>query len=253
MSKKIISYGIDLGTTNSSLGVVDVFFDDNQIPRAEIVEIPQPTPSGEKTSAIVPSIVAYYEGTEWIGEGAREVRNLSYDPARRIIRNRTLFYETKNEIGTSHKYQGQNGIENPVDVATKILKFICDRGIESDQMNDVVVTVPASFQSKQRDDTMRACNLAGLKINGHRLLDEPCAAFIDYASRVENSLLKCDEVKKLLVFDFGGGTCDIAIFELSKKEIENTSIDFKSLSVSRYHRLGGGKVDPIVQTIFKSN
>jgi len=54
-------------------------------------------------------------------------------------------------------------------------------------MNDVVVTVPASFQSKQRDDTMRACNLAGLKINGHRLLDEPCAAFIDYASRVENS------------------------------------------------------------------
>ena len=96
MSKKIISYGIDLGTTNSSLGIVDVFFDVNQIPRAEIVEIAQPTPSGEKTSAIIPSIVAYYEGNEWIGEGAREVRNLSYDPSRKIIRNRTLFYETKN-------------------------------------------------------------------------------------------------------------------------------------------------------------
>lgn len=222
---------------------MDVFFDENQIPRAEIVEIAQPTPSGEKTSAIIPSIVAYYEGNEWIGEGAREVRNLSYDPSRKIIRNRTLFYETKNEIGTSRKYKGQNGIESPVDVATKILKFICDRGIESDQMDDVVVTVPASFQSKQRDDTMRACNLAGLNINGHRLLDEPCAAFIDYASRLEKTLLNCDEVKRLLVFDFGGGTCDIAIFELSKKEIENNFIDFKSLSVSRYHRLGGGDID----------
>jgi molecular chaperone DnaK len=244
MSKTIICYGIDLGTTNSSLGIVDASIDDI-LPKAEIVEIAQPTPSGEKISAIVPSIVAYYDGIEWIGEGAREVRNLSYDPNRKVIRNRTLFYETKNEIGTSRKYKGQNNITSPVDVASKIIKFICDKGIDPNYINDIVVTVPASFQSKQRIDTMEACNLAGLKINGHRLLDEPCAAFIDYASRHKNLLVEGSEKKNLLVFDFGGGTCDIAIFELNKNQSEksNSSYNFSSLSVSRYHRLGGGDID----------
>lgn len=242
-TNKITCYGIDLGTTNSSLAIVDVSITDDGIPHAEIIEVPQPTPSGEKISAIIPSMVAIYEGKEWIGEGAREVRNLAYDPSKRIIRNQSLFYDTKNEIGTSRKYRGLNGIKNPVDVATRVLKFICEKGIESDFVDNVVVTVPASFQSKQREDTMKACQLAGLNINGHRLLDEPCAAFIDYASRHDQSLLNFGENKNLLVFDFGGGTCDIAIFELSKNEGVNSSINTKSLSVSRYHRLGGGDID----------
>lgn len=242
MTELITAYGIDLGTTNSTLARVAVEAASVGWPIAEAVEIEQPTPAGSMISAMVPSMVAVHDGRVWLGEGARDMRALAPDARKKIVRYRTLFYETKNEIGTSRTYPGEQGITTPIDVAARVLGFIKEGGIEGDGDANVVVTVPASFQMRQRQDTMEACKRAGLRVDGHRLLDEPCAAFIDFASRNAASLGELDGApKRLLVVDFGGGTCDVALFELSRAGIG--PIRMKSLAVSRYHRLGGGDID----------
>ncbi|GMV58069.1 MAG: molecular chaperone DnaK [Betaproteobacteria bacterium] len=242
MPSEITAYGIDLGTTNSTLAVVRSGADSGALPAAEVVEIEQRRLRGPNLSAIVPSFVAIYEGDEWVGEGARDLRGLPNAADKGIRRNQTLFYECKNEIGTSRTYSRDGPIRTPVDVAERILRFIRQQGIGAGQVENVVVTVPASFQVRQRQDTMEACRRAGLNVSGHRLLDEPCAAFIDYAARFDTSLMQPDSLpKRLLVFDFGGGTCDVALFEIARPV--SGPIAMKSLSVSRYHRLGGGDID----------
>lgn len=242
MSSLIHAYGIDLGTTNSTLAEVLADAEQTDWPVAQAVEIEQPTLAGPIISAVVPSMVAVYEGRVWVGEGARDMRTMAPDPRKKIVRYRSLFYETKNEIGTSRTYLGDHGISSPIDVAERILSFIKDGNIEGGEQANVVVTVPASFQMRQRQDTMEACKRAGLRVDGHRLLDEPCAAFVDFASRNAASLGELDgSPKRLLVVDFGGGTCDVALFELSRTGISR--IKMKSLAVSRYHRLGGCDID----------
>lgn len=242
MSALIKAYGIDLGTTNSTLAVVEAPADLTDLPRAEAVEIEQPTTAGTKISAVVPSVVAVHGGQVWVGEGANGLKALTADPKKNIVRYRTLFYETKNEIGTSRSYGGDAGITSPVDVAGRVLRFIKEAGIDAEDGAGVVVTVPASFQMLQRQDTLLACKQAGLEVDGGRLLDEPCAAFIDYITRNGAGLgeLGADR-RNLLVIDFGGGTCDVALFELARARAG--PVQMKSLAVSRYHRLGGSDID----------
>jgi molecular chaperone DnaK len=241
MSGSIRAYGIDLGTTNSSLAMVDAPPSLQGLPSADVVEIAQPALDGTKFSAVVPSVVACYGGRLWVGEGARGLRALAGDPSKNIVRYRSLFYESKNEIGTSRTYAGEFGIEGPVDVAAQILKCIREAGVPEGDEDKVVVTVPASFQMQQRLDTLSACERAGLRLHAGRLMDEPCAAFVDYMVRRGASLGDLTEPKNLLVIDFGGGTCDVAVFQVQRSGIG--PIRMKSLAVSRYHRLGGADVD----------
>lgn len=241
MSASIRAYGIDLGTTNSSLAVVAAAVSHVGLPLADVVEIDQPALDGTKISAVVPSVVASYGGQLWVGEGARGLRALAGDPSKNIVRYRSLFYECKNEIGTSRSYAGELGIESPVDVAAQVLKCIREAGIPKGDEGKVVVTVPASFQMQQRLDTLRACEKAGLRLDAGRLMDEPCAAFVDYLVRRESSLGDLSEPKNLLVIDFGGGTCDVAVFQVQRTGVG--PIRMKSMAVSRYHRLGGADID----------
>jgi molecular chaperone DnaK (HSP70) len=88
MSGSIRAYGIDLGTTNSSLAVVNVPPSHVGLPSAEVVEVAQPALDGTKISAVVPSVVASYGGQLWVGEGARGLRALAGDPTKNIVRNR---------------------------------------------------------------------------------------------------------------------------------------------------------------------
>jgi len=242
MGKTIKAYGIDLGTTNSTLAVVEAPSDLAGLPRAQAVEMEQPATDGAKISAVVPSVVAVHGGRVWVGEGANGLRALAADPRKNIVRYRNLFYESKNEIGTSRTYGGEEGIDGPVAVAARVLAFIKEAGIEADGADNVVVTVPASFQMLQREDTLKACRQAGLNVDGGRLMDEPCAAFVDFLSRHEDRLGNIGSSKRnLLVIDFGGGTCDVALFELARSGVG--PIQMKSLAVSRYHRLGGSDID----------
>ena len=110
------------------------------------------------------------------------------------------------------------------------------------EVNRIVVTVPASFQAAQRRDTAKAAHLAGITISGGDLLDEPVAAFLGYLMSHPHEIAESmTERKTLVVFDFGGGTCDVAVFRLSRHY--SGSLQISTLAVSRYHRLGGGDID----------
>ncbi len=246
MSKTIETvdtWGIDLGTTNSTL--CRTSFRAGASPaEPEVVSLRQPTPAGEFTGTLLPSIVATYQGREFVGQGAKDLRALMADTSKGLLRNVNLFHDCKNEIGTSRTYpNAPEGYRSPTDIAARILAYLCSEGIGKATPGDVVVTVPASFQTAQRAETARACARAGLDVSGGRLLDEPVAAFIDFAYRYDPGLLESVAGKKnLLVFDFGGGTCDIALFEFNRATA-NTPVQVASRSVSRFHRLGGGDID----------
>lgn len=237
------AWGIDLGTTNATLCRASLVANSTAQDEPEVVELRQPTQAGTFIGTLLPSMVALHQGQEFVGEGAKNLRALTATAAGGITRNVNLFHDCKNEIGTSRTYpNAPYGYRSPTDIAAKILGFMRREGM-ADAGGDVVVTVPASFQAAQRAETARACAMAGLYVGGGRLLDEPVAAFIDYAYRYDPALLNEVIAKKnLLVFDFGGGTCDIALFELSPAE-RGDPVKVASRSVSRFHRLGGGDLD----------
>ena len=240
----LTAWGIDLGTTNSTLCRAIVATGSTVPSEPEVVGLRQPTQAGAFIGALVPSIVALHQGQEFVGEGAKNLRTMAAAlPKGGMSRNVNLFHDCKNEIGTSRTFpNAPDGYRSPTEIAAKILDFLRREGMAT-ASGDVVVTVPASFQTAQRAETARACAMAGLNVGGGRLLDEPVAAFIDYAYRYDSALLEGITTKKnLLVFDFGGGTCDIALFELSRPE-QSGPVKVASRSVSRFHRLGGGDVD----------
>jgi molecular chaperone DnaK (HSP70) len=158
----------------------------------------------------------------------------------------------------------------------------------------IAVTVPASFQLNQRRDTLLAARYAGLTLADDDLLDEPTAALIDYfvsgglspevsapsgtgrnaktgdkgrigsgghfgdtgKSSVQPLILPADRPAICVVFDFGGGTCDVSVIEISR-EVQSdddsallppslSGLTLSQLAVSRYHRLGGGDIDAAI-------
>jgi molecular chaperone DnaK len=235
----VVAWGIDLGTTNSTLCRASLPAGATSPAEPEVVALPQATIAGEDIGTLLPSMVAIHQGREFVGQGAKGLRALMADKNKGITRNINMFHDCKNEIGTSRSYpNAPAGYRSPTDIAARIVAYLRHEGIGNAAAGSVVVTVPASFQTAQRAETARACTSAGLNVSGGRLLDEPVAAFIDYAYRYDRTLLEsvADQKKLLLVFDFGGGTCDIALFELARTAADSP-VQVASRSVSRFHRL----------------
>ena len=235
--------GIDLGTTNST--VAEAVFDpkDNRVIKVRCLEIDQLTELGMDTDLIVPSVVTLIGGKKWIGKGAKLLRSKIKE--RKLVRNRNIFYECKNDMGLMKIYNAQEGFQSPSQISGHILKFLLEAAQEESDINikRTVITVPASFQANQRNDSLEAARFAGINIEGGDLLDEPIAAFIDYVlSWEKKSWGDPGDIKNLLVFDFGGGTCDVAIFSI-KIPGQGKQMEIAPLAVSRYHRLGGGDID----------
>ena len=95
-----------------------------------------------------------------------------------------------------------------------MIEFLIDAAGEP-KPNAVVVTVPASFQVAQRKATIKAASQAGLRLDNGDLFDEPVAAYVDYFAFPLNDRSEIEFGSgRLLVFDYGGGTCDMALFKL---------------------------------------
>ena len=203
--------GIDLGTTNSLVGVVDSGF---------------PILFADKNgSRITPSVVSYSpDDAPIVGEAAK--RMLSISPESTIA-------SVKRKMGSKESYHIHGKSMTPEQVSADILIHLRDVAEEAsgENFSKAVITVPAYFNDAQRTSTKRAAEIAGLEVV--RIISEPTAAAIAYG------LDKMGDKSRIAVYDLGGGTFDVSILELSDGV-------FQVLSTSGDTELGGDDVDAVL-------
>ncbi|MBD2844470.1 molecular chaperone DnaK [Paenibacillus sp. IB182496] len=207
MSKVI---GIDLGTTNSCVAVME---------GGEAVVIPNP--EGNRTT---PSVVGFKkDGERIVGESAK--RQAITNPDRTVI-------SIKRHMGTNHTEKIDEKQYSPQEISAIILqKLKSDAEAYLGQtVTQAVITVPAYFNDSQRQATKDAGKIAGLEVL--RIVNEPTAAALAYG-------LEKAEDQKILVYDLGGGTFDVSILELGDGffEVKATSGD---------NKLGGDDFDQVI-------
>jgi molecular chaperone DnaK (HSP70) len=241
--------GIDLGTTNCSVACVDPQkLMEGDLPGAvKLINIEQPRLSGRSYSPLLPSVVAQVDlDTWWVGQGARElVRQGNY------VRGQNIFYSTKSEMGLGkepfYPYAASAQYDTPFKVAGALLAALrsaAESELGADVKDTAVVTVPASFQSGARKDTQRAAALAGLSVDENSLLDEPNAALLDYLFTYgRDAAFSIEHPTKVLVFDFGGGTCDLSLVQV---QMAGGRFVTSNLAISRYEKLGGDDIDTAI-------
>ncbi len=204
MSKII---GIDLGTTNSCVAVLEGG-EPKVIANAE----------GNRTT---PSVVAFKGEEELVGEVAK----------RQAVTNvKNTISSIKRKMGTSEKVEAGGKMWTPEEISAKILGKL-KKDAESylgGKVTKAVITVPAYFNDAERQATKNAGKIAGLEVE--RIINEPTAAALAYG------LDKQDKLQTILVYDLGGGTFDVSILELGDGV-------FEVKSTSGNNRLGGDDFD----------
>ncbi|MBM4762347.1 molecular chaperone DnaK [Bacillus sp. B15-48] len=206
MSKII---GIDLGTTNSCVSVLEGG-------EPKVV----PNPEGNRTT---PSVVAFKNGERQVGEVAK----------RQSITNPNTIMSVKRHMGTSHTEEVEGKKYTPQEVSAIILQYLKSYAEDylGESVTKAVITVPAYFNDAERQATKDAGKIAGLEVE--RIINEPTAAALAYG------LDKMEEDQTILVYDLGGGTFDVSILELGDGvfEVKSTAGD---------NRLGGDDFDQVI-------
>ncbi len=233
--------GIDLGTTNSLIGVVDSGF---PIILAD-----------EDKERLTPSSVSYLpDGKILVGRESSRVRSLyptrSIDSVKRFM-GRPASDLTAEELSASPlSFKKDGGDElsikidettsvTPVEVSAEILKRlkqIAERALETD-VSRAVITVPAYFNNSQREATKLAAEKAGLTVA--RIINEPTAAALAYG------LDKSDENSTIAVYDLGGGTFDLSVLQLKEGL-------FEVISTAGDTHLGGDDFDQAIADFIKT-
>ena len=202
--------GIDLGTTNSCVAVMEGG-DAVVIANAE----------GNRTT---PSVVAFSkDGERMVGQVAK--RQAITNPDRTIS-------SIKREMGSDYRVEVDNKKYTPQEISAMILqKLKADaEGYLGQSVNEAVITVPAYFTDAQRQATKDAGKIAGLEVK--RIINEPTAAALAYGVDKE-------EAQKIMVYDLGGGTFDVSILDIDDGVIE-------VLATAGNNRLGGDDFDKCV-------
>lgn len=206
MSKII---GIDLGTTNSCVAVLEGG-------EAKVI----PNPEGNRTT---PSVVAFKNDERQVGEVAK----------RQAITNPNTIISIKRHMGTSHTETIEDKNYSPQEISAMILQHL--KGYAEDYLGEkvtkAVITVPAYFNDAERQATKDAGKIAGLEVE--RIINEPTAAALAYG------MDKTDQDQTILVYDLGGGTFDVSILELGDGV-------FEVLSTAGDNRLGGDDFDEVI-------
>ena len=192
MSKII---GIDLGTTNSCVAVLEGG-------EAKVIT----NPEGERTT---PSVVAFKNGERIVGAAAK----------RQALTNPNTVSSIKRLMGTAKKVEAEGKKYSPEEISAMILSYLKDyaESYLGETVSKAVITVPAYFNDAQRQATKNAGKIAGLEVE--RIINEPTAAALAYG------LDKQDKNQTILVYDLGGGTFDVSILELGDGvfEVKSTS------------------------------
>ena len=201
--------GIDLGTTNSCVAVMEG-------KEAKVI----PNPEGNRTT---PSVVAFKNGERIIGDAAK----------RQAVTNKNTISSIKRLIGTNEKVEAEGKQYTPQEISAMILQYIKSYAEDylGEKVTEAVITVPAYFNDAQRQATKDAGKIAGLDVK--RIINEPTAAALAYG------IDKTDKEQKVLVYDLGGGTFDVSILDLA----DGT---FEVLSTNGDTRLGGDDFDNVL-------
>ena len=203
MSKII---GIDLGTTNSCVAVLE---------GGEPVVIPNP--EGSRTT---PSVVAFKNGERMVGQVAK--RQAITNPDNTVS-------SIKREMGSDYRRTIEGKSYTPQEISAMILQKLKQdaEAYLGEKVTDAVITVPAYFSDSQRQATKDAGKIAGLNVL--RIINEPTAAALAYGMDKENN-------QKILIYDLGGGTFDVSILEIGDGV-------FEVLATAGNNRLGGDDFD----------
>ena len=198
--------GIDLGTTNSCVAVLE---------GGEPVVIPNA--EGARTT---PSVVAFKDNERIVGNAAK--RQAITNPDRTIS-------SIKREMGSSYKKNIDGKDYTPQEISAMILQKLKQdaEAYLGEKVSQAVITVPAYFSDSQRQATKDAGRIAGLEVL--RIINEPTAAALAYGMDKENN-------QKILVYDLGGGTFDVSILEIGDGV-------FEVLATHGNNRLGGDDFD----------
>ena len=197
--------GIDLGTTNSCVSVLEAG-------APKVI----PNPEGGRTT---PSVVAFKKGERIVGDAAK----------RQALTNPNTISSIKRLMGTNKKVEAEGKEYTPEEVSAMILSYIKDyaESYLGEKVEKAVITVPAYFNDSQRQATKNAGKIAGLEVE--RIINEPTAAALAYG-------LEKEEGQTILVYDLGGGTFDVSILELGDGV-------FEVKSTNGNNHLGGDDFD----------
>ena len=203
MSKII---GIDLGTTNSCVAVLEAG-------EAKVI----PNPEGNRTT---PSVVCMKNGEIIVGDAAK----------RQAETNPNTVKSVKRLMGTKEKVKLEGKEYTPEEISAMIVSNLKETAEKylGEKVSKAVITVPAYFNDAQRQATKNAGKIAGLDVE--RIINEPTAAALAYG------LDKQDKMQTVLVYDLGGGTFDVSILELGEGV-------FEVKSTSGNNKLGGDDFD----------
>ena len=206
MSKII---GIDLGTTNSCVSVME----------GKDVKVIT-NPEGNRTT---PSVVSFKDGEIIVGDAAK----------RQAATNKNTIASIKRKMGTDEKVDVDGKKYSPQEISAMILQYMKKyaEGYLGEPVTKAVITVPAYFNDAQRQATKDAGKIAGLEVE--RIINEPTAAALAFG------IDKTDKEQKVLVFDLGGGTFDVSILDLA----DGT---FEVLATAGDNHLGGDDFDTVI-------
>jgi len=206
MSKII---GIDLGTTNSCVSVMEG-------KEAKVIT----NPEGNRTT---PSVVAFKDGEIVVGDAAK----------RQVVTNKDSVSSIKRLMGSSEKVDVNGKSYTPQEISAMILQYMKKYAEDylGEKVDKAVITVPAYFNDAQRQATKDAGKIAGFEVE--RIINEPTAAALAFG------IDKTDKEMKVLVFDLGGGTFDVSILDLA----DGT---FEVLATAGDNHLGGDDFDNVV-------
>ena len=206
MSKII---GIDLGTTNSCVSVMEGG-------EAKVIT----NPEGNRTT---PSVVSFKDGEIVVGEAAK----------RQAITNKDTISSIKRLMGSKEKVEAAGKQYTPQEISAMILQYLKKYAEDylGEPVKKAVITVPAYFNDAQRQATKDAGKIAGLDVE--RIINEPTAAALAFG------IDKTDVEQKVLIFDLGGGTFDVSILDLA----DGT---FEVLATAGDNHLGGDDFDEVI-------
>ncbi len=253
--------GIDLGTTNSVLATINVKPNGDIVSKVvkidRAVEMYNVLGQGAKftikSNFILPSCVYYNDEKKYepiVGDFAK-----GRYPLRPYLVAKSVKSQMADEFVTGLSPDVPD--KTPAQVSSRILDHMLRNAAKiyrMEKIDDAVITVPANFDFIMRQNTLKAAELAGIKIRKHDgsprkiLLSEPQAVIYDFINQVKNGeiadrILDLSTKKNVMVFDLGGGTLDITLHEISRRVDAPEILNVQDIATNRYTLLGGDDFD----------